>query len=91
MIMISMLKAPIFFTSCFGGKKIKIPSLTGELELEIPKGAKDKQQFTFRGEGVKSVQGYGKGDLIVQIKIEYPKTLNDEQQELLENYKRVLE
>ena len=77
-------EAPIFFTQVALGGKIKIPSLTGELELEIPKGAKDKQQFTFRGEGVKSVQGYGKGDLIVQIKIEYPKTLNDEQQELLE-------
>ena len=46
--------------------------------------AKDKQQFTFKGEGVKSVQGYGKGNLVVQIKIEYPKTINDEQKELLE-------
>jgi len=35
-------------------------------------------------EGVKSVQGYGKGNLVVQIRIEYPKRLNEEQQELLE-------
>mgnify|MGYP002663547099 CR=1 FL=1 len=64
--------------------KIKVPSLKGELELEIPKNVKDKQQFTFKNEGVKSVQGYGKGDLIVQVKIEYPKTLTNEQKELLE-------
>ncbi len=78
------LEVPIFFTQVALGANIKVPSLKGELELEIPAGAKDKQQFKFRGEGVKSVQGYGKGDFIVQIKIEYPKTLNEEQTELLE-------
>lgn len=78
------LEVPIFFTKIALGDKIKVPSLRGELELEIPKGAKDKQQFKFRNEGVKSVQGYGKGDFIVQIKIEYPKKLNDEQEKLLE-------
>lgn len=77
-------EAPIFFTQVALGGKITIPGLRGELELEIPQGAKDKQQFTFRNEGVKSVQGYGKGNLVVQIKIEYPKTLNTEQKELLE-------
>ncbi|XPV70304.1 MAG: molecular chaperone DnaJ [Halarcobacter sp.] len=78
------LEVPIFFTQVALGSSIKIPSLRGELELEIPAGTKDKEQFKFKGEGVKSVQGYGKGDLIVQIKINYPKTLNEEQKELLE-------
>jgi molecular chaperone DnaJ len=77
-------EAPIFFTKIALGGKITVPTLRGEVELEIPKNAKDKQQFTFKGEGVKSVQGYGKGDLVVQIKIEYPKSINDEQKELLE-------
>lgn len=77
-------EAPIFFTQVALGGSIKVPGLRGELELEIPAGAKDKQQFTFKNEGVKSVQGYGKGNLVVQIKIEYPKRLNDEQTELLE-------
>jgi len=78
------LEVPIFFTKVALGGKITIPSLKGELELVIPAGAKDQQQFTFKNEGVKSVQGYGKGNLVVQIKIEYPKKLNEEQKELLE-------
>lgn len=78
------LEVPIFFTQVALGANIKIPGLRGELTLEIPPGTKDKEQFKFHGEGVKSVQGYGKGDLIVQVKINYPKTLNDEQKELLE-------
>ncbi len=78
------LEVPIFFTQVALGATIKIPGLRGELELKIPAGTKDKEQFKFHGEGVKSVQGYGKGDLIVQIKINYPTSLNNEQKELLE-------
>lgn len=78
------LEVPIFFTQVALGANIKIPGLRGELELKIPAGTKDKEQFKFQGEGVKSVQGYGKGDLIVQVKINYPNSLNTEQKELLE-------
>lgn len=77
-------EVPIFFTQVALGSTITIPGLRGELELNIPAGTKDKEQFRFNGEGVKSVQGYGKGDLIVQIKINYPKNLTSEQKELLE-------
>jgi len=78
------LEVPLFFTQVVLGDSIKIPSLRGELELKIPAGTKDKEQFKFKGEGVKSVQGYGKGDLIVQISIKYPTDLNAQQRELLE-------
>lgn len=78
------IEVPLFFTQVALGDKIKIPGLRGELELKIPQGAKDKEQFTFKGEGVKSVQGHTKGNLIVQIKIQYPKSINSEQKELLE-------
>ena len=78
------LEVPIFFTQIALGDTITVPSLDGELELKIPAGAKDKQQFTFKAKGVKSVNGYGKGDFIVQIKIKYPDSLNSEQKELLE-------
>lgn len=78
------IEVPLFFTQVALGDSITIPGLRGELSLEIPKGTKDKEQFKFKGEGIKSVQGYGKGDLIVQIKIKYPKEINAEQKELLE-------
>jgi molecular chaperone DnaJ len=78
------IEVPLFFTQVALGGKITIPGLRGELELNIPAGTKDKEQFKFDGQGVKSVQGYGKGDLVVQVKIKYPKKLNAEQQELLE-------
>jgi molecular chaperone DnaJ len=77
------LEVPLFFTQIALGTSMKIPGLRGELDLKIPAGTKDKEQFVFKGEGVKSVNGYGKGNFIVQIKIQYPKSVNKEQEELL--------
>ena len=78
------IEIPIFFTQIALGTTIKIPGLKGELELKIPAGTQDKKHFVFKNAGVKNVNGYGYGDFIVQIKIEYPKTLTQEQKELLE-------
>ncbi len=47
-------------------------------------GAKDKQQFIFRKEGIKNVHSGTLGSLVAQIKIQYPKKLNREQKEMLE-------
>lgn len=76
-------EVPVFFTQAVLGETIKIPSLTGELELKLDVGTRDKQQFVFRGEGIDDIRGRGKGDLIAQIKITYPKSLTTEQKELL--------
>lgn len=74
---------PVFFTQAVAGDTLTIPSLTGELELKLDVGTKDKQHFTFRGEGIADVHGHGKGNLIAQVDLTYPRKLNDEQKELL--------
>lgn len=74
---------PVFFTQTILGDTITIPSLTGELELKLDVGTQHKQQFTFKGEGVADVHGHGKGNLIAQVYVTYPKKLTKEQKELL--------
>jgi molecular chaperone DnaJ len=78
------LEIPVHFTQIALGATFMIPSLRGEVELKIPIGAKDKEQFVFRSEGVKDVHGRGQGNFIAQIKIIYPKAINKEQRKLLE-------
>ncbi len=78
------IEIPVFFTQAITGGSITIPSLTGELELQLDVGTRDKQRFTFRAEGIADVHGHGKGHLIAIINIQYPRTLNDEQAKLLE-------
>jgi len=77
------IEIPVFFTQAITGETLSIPSLTGELELKLDIGTRDKQRYTFRGEGIDDVHGHGKGNLIAIINIQYPKKLNDEQSELI--------
>ncbi len=77
------IEVPVFFTQVALGETIKIPTIRGEAELELPLGAKDKQQFIFKHEGVKNVHTHQLGSMITQISIRYPKKLTKEQKELL--------
>ncbi len=76
-------EVPVFFTQTILGDTITIPSLYGELELDLKVGTKDREQFVFNNEGVVDVHSGRKGKLIAQIKIIYPKKLDDEQKKLL--------
>jgi len=77
------IEIPVFFTQAITGETLTIPSLTGELELKLDVGTRDKQRFTFRNEGIDDVHGHGKGNLIAIVNIQYPKKINDEQSELI--------
>ncbi|RLA65651.1 MAG: molecular chaperone DnaJ [Epsilonproteobacteria bacterium] len=78
------IEVPVFFTQAILGETISIPALDGELELELKKSTKDKEQFIFEEEGVADVHGGRKGRLVAQIQMTLPKKINDEQKELLE-------
>ncbi len=77
------IEVPVFFTQAILGESITIPSLSGELTLELKKGTKDKEQFVFKNEGIADVHSGRKGRLIAQVKMVLPTKLNDEQKELL--------
>ncbi|PAF49353.1 molecular chaperone DnaJ [Helicobacter sp. 13S00401-1] len=77
------LQVPVFFTTVVLGGSIKIPSLRGELELKVPQGAQNGQQIVFRGEGVPDVHTGAKGRLVAELKVNYPKSLSEEQKELV--------
>ena len=78
------IEVPVFFTQAALGETLTIPSLDGEIDLDLKIGTKDKEQFVFEDEGVADVHSGRKGRLVAQIKVIYPKKLKDEQKELLE-------
>jgi molecular chaperone DnaJ len=77
------IEVPVFFTQAVLGETISIPTLDGEMELELKQSTKDKEQFVFEGEGVADVHSGRKGRLIAQIRTILPKKINEEQKELL--------
>lgn len=74
---------PINFVQAALGAEVEIPTLEGKVKFKIPEGVQTDTVFRLRGKGVKNVQGYGKGDQHVKVRIVTPRSLTGEQKELL--------
>jgi molecular chaperone DnaJ len=80
---------PISFSQAALGEKIKVPTLKGEEELEIPEGTQSGQIFRKKGKGLPNPHG-GRGDLYISIRVVVPAKVSREQRRLLEQLNRTL-
>ena len=78
-----VLELPINIAQAALGAKVKIPTLYGPEELNIPPGTQHGRQFVLKGKGFPHLRGSGKGNQIVTVKVVVPTRLNREQRELL--------
>jgi len=69
------------------GTSKEIDTVTGKVRIKIEAGVQSGKILRLRGKGIPSVNGYGKGDLLVHVNVWTPKTLNKEQREFFENMK----
>lgn len=68
------------------GTEIDVDTVDGTKTLKIPAGTQPGTDFRIRGEGVPHMRGKGRGDHIVQLKIEVPKKLSKKQKKLLQEF-----
>ena len=67
------------------GTTIAVPTIDDKrLSLKIPPGTKHGTKMRLAGHGLPTMQGKKKGDLFVQVQINVPKQLTDEQKKLVE-------
>lgn len=83
------LKLPLSITQAALGCTLTIPTIHGTHALEIPPATQPGQRFTLRSQGVKSLQGRGKGDMITIVEVLVPKNLTAKQQELLQEFEEI--
>lgn len=74
---------PIKFTQAALGAKVKVSTFYGEETLHIPAGTQSGETFRLNGKGIPHLQGRGKGDQYVTVKVKVPKGLTRKAQELL--------
>ncbi len=74
-----------FPTAALGGSA-EIPTIDGKVKVKIEPGTQPGKVLRLRGKGLPSVNGYGygTGDLLVNISIYVPETLNKEEKSFLE-------
>ena len=65
------------------GTEIEVPTLDGNVTLNIPEGTQTGSVFRLRGKGVPSLRGAGRGDQFVTVDLDTPKNLSAKQKELL--------
>jgi molecular chaperone DnaJ len=76
---------PIRFSQAALGVQLPVPTLEGEVPINIPPETQTGAQFRLRGRGVKSVRSSRHGDLICRVVVETPVRLTRQQRELLES------
>jgi molecular chaperone DnaJ len=70
------------------GTTLRVPSLSGELELAISPGTQPGEARVVRGQGMPSLNGSRRGDLYVRLDVSVPRRLTDEQRLALEAFDR---
>ena len=66
------------------GTVVQVPTVDGEIELEVPAGTQPHETIVVRGEGMPSLRGRRNGDLRVVVNVVVPRHLHRWQRELYE-------
>ena len=67
------------------GTSKEIDTVTGKVRIKVEAGVQSGKILRLRGKGIPSINGYGKGDLLVHVNVWTPKTLNKQQKEFFES------
>lgn len=69
------------------GTPVEIPTVDGKVKVKIEAGTQPGKVLRLRGKGIPDVNGYGRGDLLVNINVWVPKNLSKEEKKQLEKLK----
>lgn len=84
------LDMPISFTQAALGADIEVPTLGGgKTTFHIPEGTQNDAEFRIKGQGIQQLRGSYRGDLILHVRVEVPKRLNEKQKELLRQFEEI--
>ena len=68
------------------GGTVKVPTLEGEVDFEIPEGTQTGAKFKIKDKGIQSIHGRGRGYLEFEVIVDIPKKLSDEQRKILTDF-----
>jgi molecular chaperone DnaJ len=69
------------------GIQVEVPTVDGTVKIKIEPGTQPGRILRLRGKGLPEVNGYGKGDLLVNVNVWIPKLLGREDMKIIEKLK----
>jgi molecular chaperone DnaJ len=79
-----LLELPLNIAQAALGARVTVPTLDGDMEMEVPAGTQSGDDFVLRAKGVPHLRGGGRGDMIIRTTVVIPEALTDGQRELLQ-------
>lgn len=79
-------EVPISLAQAALGGDVEVPTLNGRASIRISAGTQPGTQFRLKGKGVKNLQGFGHGDLMVRVAVEVPTHLTSAQRAKIEEF-----
>ncbi|WP_010167948.1 molecular chaperone DnaJ [Candidatus Epulonipiscium viviparus] len=81
------MRMPISFKQAALGAEVSVPTLDGNVKLDIKEGTQTGTKFRLQGKGIPSLRNPKvRGDQYVEVYVEVPKNLSATQKELLEKF-----
>lgn len=84
------MELPINIAQAALGDEVEVPTLDGKERLVIPPGTQTGETFRLRGKGIPYLRRNGRGDQLVTIFVATPRSLTEEQRELLQKLGKTL-
>lgn len=75
---------PVSFSQAALGASLKVPTLTGKVEIKLAPGTQSGKKMRLRGKGIEKLGSYGTGDQIITVHVETPTKLSSEQRKMFE-------
>ncbi len=75
-------EAPISFYQAALGTEIEVATVDGQTKIKIPAGTQSGKVFRLKGKGVAQLNGSGRGDHFVTVRVVTPTKLNKKEKEL---------
>jgi len=69
------------------GTNVEVPTIEGQVKIKIEPGTQPGKILRLRGKGLPEVNGYGRGDLLVNVNVWIPKSLSKEDMRVIEKLK----
>jgi molecular chaperone DnaJ len=79
-------EVPTTFTQAVLGGTVEVPTLRGKARLKIPAGTQPGAILRMRGQGFPSLNGGRRGDQLVSVVVEIPKTITQEQRKTIQDF-----
>jgi len=69
------------------GTYVEVPTVDNNVKIKIDPGTQPGKILRLRGKGLPEVNGYGRGDLLVNVNVWIPKIINKDEQKIFEKFK----